>query len=56
MDHVGKGGWRYPTRSAFCVEPQHYPDTPNRPSFPSVVLVPGETYQATVLYRFSVER
>lgn len=53
---VGKGGWRYTTRSAFCVEPQHYPDTPNRPNFPSVVLVPGETYQATMLYRFSVER
>ena len=52
---VGKGGWRYQKRSAFCIEPQHYPDTPNHPSFPSVVLAPGETYQTCIAYRFFSE-
>jgi aldose 1-epimerase len=52
---VGKGGWRYQKRSAFCIEPQHYPDSPNQPSFPSVVLVPGQTYKTTIAYRFFVE-
>jgi aldose 1-epimerase len=49
---VGKGGWRYQRRAAFCIEPQHYPDTPNRPSFPNVVLEPGQTYRTTIAYRF----
>jgi aldose 1-epimerase len=52
---VGKGGWRYQKRSAFCIEPQHYPDTPNQPSFPSVVLAPGQTYKTTIAYRFFAE-
>jgi aldose 1-epimerase len=52
---VGKGGWRYQKRSAFCIEPQHYPDTPNQPSFPSVVLAPGETYKTCIAYRFVSE-
>ncbi len=52
---VGKGGWRYQKRCAFCIEPQHYPDTPNQPSFPSVVLKPGETYKTTIIYRFFCE-
>jgi aldose 1-epimerase len=51
---VGKGGWRYPKRAAFCIEPQHYPDTPNQPSFPSVLLSPGETHKSTISYRFFV--
>lgn len=51
---VGKGGWRYQKRSAFCIEPQHYPDTPHQPGFPSVVLAPGETYKNTIVYRFFV--
>jgi len=51
---VGKGGWKYTKRSAFCIEPQHYPDTPNQPSFPSVTLSPGETYKNTIIYRFLV--
>ena len=50
---TGKRGWRYAKRSAFCIEPQHYPDSPNQPSFPSVVLAPGETYETTIIYRFS---
>jgi aldose 1-epimerase len=50
---TGKGGWVYEFRNGFCMEPQHYPDSPNKPSFPSVVLKPGETYRNTILYRFS---
>ena len=50
---TGKGGWVYKFRNAFCMEPQHYPDSPNHPSFPPVVLKPGETYKNTIIYRFS---
>ncbi len=50
---TGKGGWRYTKRTGFCIEPGHYPDTPNRPSFPPVVLVPGVTYKNTIIYKFS---
>jgi aldose 1-epimerase len=49
----GEGGWVYSARSAFTMEPQHYPDSPNHPQFPSVVLHPGETYRNTIIYRFS---
>jgi aldose 1-epimerase len=49
----GKGGWVYQRRNAFCLEPQHYPDTPNQPSFPTTLLKPGETYQNTIIYKFS---
>jgi len=35
------------------MEPQHYPDSPNQPSFPSVVLKPGQVYKNTIIYRFS---
>ncbi|HTY89355.1 MAG TPA: aldose epimerase family protein [Candidatus Acidoferrum sp.] len=52
---VGKEGKAYPHRSGFCMEPQHYPDSPNKPMFPSVVLRPGETYQTTIVYRFSTQ-
>lgn len=44
-----------PRRSAVCFEAQHFPDSPNRPYFPSVVLRPGETYTQTTIYRFGVE-
>jgi aldose 1-epimerase len=50
----GKGGWVYQFRDAFCMEPQHFPDSPNEPSFPSVVLKPGAVYHNTIVYRFSV--
>jgi aldose 1-epimerase len=50
---TGKGGRTYEQRSAFCMEPQHYPNSPNQPNFPSVFLVPGETYTNTIEYRFS---
>jgi aldose 1-epimerase len=51
---VGKGGAVYVHRGAFAMEPQHYPDSPNQPSFPSTVLHPGETYHNTIVYKFSV--
>jgi len=51
---TGKGGAVYPARSAFCLETQHYPDSPNKPEFPSTVLRPGEKYQTTTVYKFSV--
>lgn len=50
----GKGGVTYAHRTGFCLETQHYPDSPNQPDFPSVVLEPGETYQTTTSYSFSV--
>jgi len=37
----------------FCLETQHFPDSPNRPDFPSVVLEPGKTYQTVTVYRFT---
>ena len=51
----GKGGWVYQFRDAFCMEPQHFPDSPNKPEFPSVVLKPGETYHNLIVYRFSTQ-
>jgi aldose 1-epimerase len=53
---TGKGGRVYEHRGAFCMEPQHYPDSPNEPGFPTVELKPGQTYRNTILYRFSVEK
>jgi aldose 1-epimerase len=49
----GKGGAAYGKYHAFCLEAQHFPDSPNKPNFPSVVLRPGETYRQTTFYRFS---
>lgn len=46
-------GTVYGFRSGFCLEPQHFPDSPNQPEFPSTVLMPGETYQTRIVYRFS---
>lgn len=53
-DLKGKRGQSYPFRSAFCLETQHYPDSPNQPNFPSTVLVPGDRYTQTCVYLFSV--
>ena len=51
----GKGGRVYPTRGAFCLEAQHFPDSPNQPNFPTTELKPGETYHQTTVYQFSVQ-
>ena len=52
---TGKGGWVYQFRDGFCFEPQHYPDSPNHPEFPSTELKPGETYHNTIIYKFGTE-
>ena len=51
----GKGGKAYGRRSAFCLETQHFPDSPNHPKFPSTELKPGEKYQTTTIYRFGAQ-
>ncbi|MDA0197000.1 MAG: galactose mutarotase [Bacteroidetes bacterium] len=51
----GKNGKNYAYRSGFCLETQHYPDSPNRPDFPSVVLNPGEKYSSKTITRFSTK-
>ena len=48
----GKGGKVYGHRAALCLETQHFPDSPNKPSFPSVELKPGQTFHSTTIYRF----
>lgn len=51
---TGKGGTVYRRRYGLCLECQHFPDSPNRPQFPSTVLKPGQRYTQTTVYRFSV--
>jgi aldose 1-epimerase len=51
---VGKSGKPYVHRGGFCLETQHFPDSPNQPSFPPVVLRPGQTYRHTTVYRVTV--
>ena len=52
---TGKGGRVYEHRDAFCMEPQHYPDSPNKPDFPTTELKPGEVYHNTIIYKFSTQ-
>ena len=52
---TGKGGWTYQFRNGFCFEPQHFPDSPNHPAFPTTVLKPGETYHNTIIYKFAAK-
>jgi aldose 1-epimerase len=49
----GKGGVAYGPRSAFCLETQHYPDSPNHPSFPTTELKPGETFHQITVFKFT---
>jgi aldose 1-epimerase len=51
----GKGGAVYQRRTGFCMEPQHYPDSPNKPMFPTTELKPGRIYKNTIIYKFSVK-
>lgn len=51
----GKGGKLHLKRGGFCLETQHYPDSPNKPHFPSTVLNPGEWFSSTTIYKFSVK-
>jgi aldose 1-epimerase len=50
----GKDSRNYAFRGGFCLEPQHFPDSPNQASFPPTVLRPGEEYKNTIIHRFSV--
>jgi len=52
----GKGGAYYNKQEGFCLETQHYPDSPNQPAFPSTVLEPGQTYTQTCIYKFTAAR
>jgi aldose 1-epimerase len=52
----GKGGAAYGPRTGLCLETQAFPDSPNKPQFPSVTLRPGEVYRQTTIYRFSTKR
>jgi aldose 1-epimerase len=51
---TGKGGAVYRRRHGLCLECQHFPDSPNKPAFPTTVLKPGQRYTQTTVYRFSV--
>ena len=51
---IGKDGKRYGPHAAFCLETQHFPDTPNHPNFPSTLLLPGEKYEEVVIYDFGI--
>lgn len=55
VSSAGKGGQLYPHHGGFCLETQHFPNAPNQPNFPSVVLRPGEAYSETTVFRFSTE-
>lgn len=55
-DIIGRGGKPSTKFAAFCLETQHFPDSPNRPEFPNTILRPGETFRSETVYRFSVRR
>ena len=52
---VGKAGRPYPKRGGFCLETQHFPDSPNQPTFPNAILLPGQTFRSTTIHRFSAK-
>lgn len=52
---AGRSGQLYRQGDAFCLETQHFPDSPNQPSFPSTVLRPGDVFTSTTVYRFGIE-
>jgi aldose 1-epimerase len=52
---TGKKGKVYEKRNGFCLETQHFPDSPNHPNFPSTILKPGQVYKTTTIYKFSAE-
>jgi aldose 1-epimerase len=54
--HVGKSGKPYVKRGAFCVETQHYPDSPNQKAFPSTIVRPGTDYKSQTVFKFGVQK
>lgn len=55
-EDIGKGNLFYKYREAFCLETQHFPDSPNHSNFPSTILKPGETYASTCIYKFTIRK
>ena len=53
---VGKNGLKYPERAAVCFETQHYPDSINKPEYPTTELHPGETFKSKTSFNFSVQK
>lgn len=53
---TGKGGHVYRRRSGFCLETQHFPDSPNQPQFPSTILRPGQEYRSQTVFTFGVDQ
>ena len=53
--NLGKGGVAYQIHTGFCMEPQHFPDSPNKKNFPTTELRPGQTYHNIIVYKFSAE-
>jgi aldose 1-epimerase len=53
---IGKSGKPYAFRNALCLETQHFPDSPNKPDFPTTVLKPGHTFKSTTIHKFSVKK
>ena len=51
----GKGNKVYARRAAFCLETQHFPDSPNHPNFPSALLKPGSAFHSQTVFRFSAK-
>lgn len=54
ISFLGKGGKRYGKHSAFCLETQHFPDSPNQPLFPSVILRPGQVFKSQTSWKFEI--
>ncbi|MBU1337779.1 MAG: galactose-1-epimerase, partial [Acidobacteria bacterium] len=53
---IGKSGKVYFQHFGFCLETQHFPDSPNKPEFPSTILRPGETYKTQTIHKFSTRK
>lgn len=52
---IGKNGQRYPERGALCLETQHFPDSPNKPEYPTTLLRPGRTFLSMTVFKFDIE-
>ncbi len=52
---AGKNRQRYPARAALCLETQHFPDSPNKPEYPSTVIRPGEVFKSKTIYKFAIQ-
>lgn len=53
---IGKNNQRYPARAALCLETQHFPNSPNKPEYPTTVLRPGEVFESKTVYAFSIDK